>query len=344
MTTRSTRSPGRITTAAMQPLLTAVRSSGADPGALLRSMGVDPSAFREGRSRWLSALLTDRLWQTATAHQPDLPLRIAASVEPSTFGLLTYLLASHDTTRAALVGLTRYYSLLSEATTYRLDIGARAACMTLDLHGPRPPSVESFAVAVSLCFVRQQALGPLVVKEVRLTQERPRPDLAGSHETFLGAPVQFGCSTTAYVFDRQALNVPLRRADPGLLVLLEEHAASILAAPSTSDLAARVRDQLAARGVDCSARSEDVAADLGMSDRTLRRLLQAEGTTFRAELDAVLAAAASELLARGGGTEDVAAALGFADAAAFRRAFRRWFGTSPGTHASAVRGVTPRRR
>ncbi|WP_170135894.1 AraC family transcriptional regulator ligand-binding domain-containing protein [Nannocystis exedens] len=328
----------------MQPLLSVLSSSGVDPGALLRGMGVDPWAFQKGQSRWLSALLTDRLWQTATAHQPDLPLRIAAAVEPSTFGLLTYLLASQDTIQAALVGLTRYYSLLSEATTYRLDMSARSACMTLDLHGPRPPSVESFAVAVSLCFVRRQALGPLGVREVRLTQERPPAALADTHRTLLGAPVHFGCATTAYVFDRQALAVPLRRADPALLVLLEAHAASVLAAPSACELAARVRDQLVARGVDCSVRSEDVAADLGMSDRTLRRLLQAEGTTFRAELDAVLAATASESLARGGGTEDVAAALGFADAAAFRRAFRRWFGTTPRAHAAAARGVTPRGR
>jgi AraC-like DNA-binding protein len=344
MATTIMRSPGRITTAAMQPLLTALRFGGVEPGGLLRGMGVDPFAFGASQPRWLSALLTDRVWQTATARQPDLPLRIAAEIEPSTFGLLTYLLACHDTTGAALVGLTRYYSLLSEATTYRLDMSAHDARLTLDLHGSRPPSVESFAVAVSLCFMRRQALAPIGVREVRLTQERPPSALAAAHATILGAPVRFGCSTAACVFDRQALSVPFRRADPGLRVLLEEHAASVLAAPSACDLAARVRDQLAARGLDCSARSEDVAADLGMSDRTLRRLLQAEGTTFRAELDAVLAAAASERLGRGASVDEVAAALGFADAAAFRRAFRRWFGVPPRAYAGAARGVTPRRR
>ncbi len=329
MTPRRLRSPGRITAQAMGPLVAAVQAAGGGPG-LWRGAGVDPETFRRPGGRWLPALLTDRLWEAAVAAgRPDMPLQIAAAaVAPSSFGLLTYLLASSDTVGSALQSLARHYGVLSEATSYRLEPDRRGLLVAIDLHGPRPPSVESFAAAISLCFVRHQALGPVAVREVRLTQPRPDEGLAAAHERTLGAPVRFASDATGYVLDRSSLAVPLRGADPVLRGLLEQLADRQLASPSAPALAERVRDQIAVRGVGCSVRAADVAADLGVSERTLRRTLLAEGTSFQAQLDEALAAAALERLDHES-VEQVAAALGFADAATFRRAFRRWRGVSP---------------
>jgi AraC-like DNA-binding protein len=337
MTTTMTRvrSPGRIAAAAMRPMIDTVRSSGRDVGALLRDTGVDRSALEA--PRWLSALLTDRVWTAAVARVgPDLPLRVASQVEPSSFGLLSYLLCCCETVGGAVTGLTKYYAVLSRATTFRLEVSARTAHLVMDQHGPRPPSVESFAVAVTLCFVRRQARAPIAVREVRLMQEHPGADLAAAHEQVLGARVVFGCSGPGWVLDRSALDVPLRGAEPGLHALLAEHAEQQLESPTCRTLAEKVRDQVAVRGAHCSVRATDVAADLGMSERTLRRTLRAEGTTFRDELDVVLAAIAAERLANEP-VDDVAGALGFSEPAAFRRAFRRWHGAAPRAYADAAR-------
>jgi AraC-like DNA-binding protein len=68
-----------------------------------------------------------------------------------------------------------------------------------------------------------------------------------------------------------------------------------------------------------------------MSARTLRRRLEEEGTTMQALLDDLRQELASRYLGERKLTQtEVALELGFADARAFRRAFKRWTGKTPG--------------
>jgi AraC-like DNA-binding protein len=69
---------------------------------------------------------------------------------------------------------------------------------------------------------------------------------------------------------------------------------------------------------------------LGVHRRTLHRHLKAEDVTFDALVEAVRSELARELLADPRTPlSHVAATLGYADASAFSRAFRRWFDTTP---------------
>ncbi|WP_280352927.1 helix-turn-helix domain-containing protein, partial [Nocardia abscessus] len=81
-----------------------------------------------------------------------------------------------------------------------------------------------------------------------------------------------------------------------------------------------------------------VAVGLYMSSRTLSRRLHEEGTSFRALLDEVRQTMSEVLLAHTDmTTEQVAARLGYAEAASFIRAFRRWQGCPPQTFRSRGR-------
>ena len=72
------------------------------------------------------------------------------------------------------------------------------------------------------------------------------------------------------------------------------------------------------------------AKNLGFDVRTLRRKLLGEGNSFRAVKDSVRQTIAIEYLQQTQlSIEEVSSQLGFADAAGFRRAFRRWTGKYP---------------
>jgi AraC-like DNA-binding protein len=74
----------------------------------------------------------------------------------------------------------------------------------------------------------------------------------------------------------------------------------------------------------------EAGRQLGLHERTLNRQLRANGTTFRRELDTVRYATARELLASSSmALDNIAAALDYADASAFSRAFKRWSGSTP---------------
>jgi AraC-like DNA-binding protein len=75
---------------------------------------------------------------------------------------------------------------------------------------------------------------------------------------------------------------------------------------------------------------DSIAERLKMSPRSLRRRLQEEDTSFRDLVDEVRAQVAIKYVRDTSlSIEDVTYALGFHDASAFRRAFRRWTGAAP---------------
>ncbi|WP_234891465.1 helix-turn-helix transcriptional regulator [Agrobacterium vitis] len=68
-----------------------------------------------------------------------------------------------------------------------------------------------------------------------------------------------------------------------------------------------------------------------MSERTLRRRLAESGVSFQSLLDDLRKNRTLELLGnRNMSVEQIAFAVGFSDPHNFRRAFRRWTGTTPG--------------
>jgi AraC-like DNA-binding protein len=90
-----------------------------------------------------------------------------------------------------------------------------------------------------------------------------------------------------------------------------------------------------------SATAANVARALGMSRRTLRRRLEAEGTSFVDELDS----ARRELgLAYVSDSEiplkEIAYSLGFSHVESFHRAFKRWSGVTPQAYRRQARLVS----
>lgn len=87
----------------------------------------------------------------------------------------------------------------------------------------------------------------------------------------------------------------------------------------------------------------DVVADrLHVSPRTLIRRLRAIDTTFQKVSDEILKHRAHELLAnRANSLHEVAVRLGYRDPAGFRRAFKRWYGMSPGDYRKQFSSVPP---
>jgi AraC-like DNA-binding protein len=138
----------------------------------------------------------------------------------------------------------------------------------------------------------------------------------------------------SFAFDRAILDLPLLTAEASLASLLERHAEAMLTKlPDNSSIELAVRRALQPLLPGGEPRIEHVAKSLAMTPRTLQRRLREEDTAFQTVLDEVRRELASTYLdgqARSAG--EVAFLLGFADPSAFRRAYKRWNGASPGKH------------
>ncbi|QBS39636.1 AraC family transcriptional regulator [Nocardia sp. CS682] len=160
-------------------------------------------------------------------------------------------------------------------------------------------------------------------------RHRAPTDNSRYREIFAVAPI-FGAETNAMSFDGRALDQAVPATDERARNtcaqfcrdLLDRHHARTGVAGTVRELLVRnpgdIPDQIA------------VANELFMSPRTLSRRLNEEQTSFRALLDEVRQLLSEQLLGHTDlTTEQVAARLGYAEAASFIRAFRRWKGCPP---------------
>jgi AraC-like DNA-binding protein len=96
------------------------------------------------------------------------------------------------------------------------------------------------------------------------------------------------------------------------------------------DLVGEVRAIIASWNAIDRPSATAVASELGLKPRTLNRLLGREGTSFIRTLEDARYERARRLLRESAPSVlSIAWSLGYADASAFSRAFRRWSGMTP---------------
>ncbi|MBS0344235.1 MAG: helix-turn-helix transcriptional regulator, partial [Proteobacteria bacterium] len=156
-------------------------------------------------------------------------------------------------------------------------------------------------------------------------------------EQVIGAPVLFGADTSRIVFDAHQVDTPLRFHDHALLVMSRHACEQELAGRGVQDhrLRAGVMQHLFGRHGELKTLA-DAAQELGVSLRSLHRLLAREGIDYSQLADRHRQELAERLLRRGVGTQAVAEALGYSDSRCFRRAFRRWTGVAPSEYREKV--------
>jgi AraC-like DNA-binding protein len=200
------------------------------------------------------------------------------------------------------------------------------------------PALHDLTLAAATRIVLALTRGAVRPREY-LTM-RPAPRNPRRWAT-LGAPVRFGQAETGFYLSPADLAFPLPTADPAAR---QEALRRVLASPRFAADAWTLRTRHALRGLLLEGRSgmPDVARSLGVGDRTLRRALVREGTTFAAIRDSVRLTIAQDLLAMSRLTiGDLALTLDFATPSAFIHAFRRWTGETPAAWRARSRRPLP---
>jgi AraC-like DNA-binding protein len=261
----------------------------------------------------------------------ELGLRAAERFVASDADVLGYLTASTPTALAALHALVKHARLLGDSADPRVIEHAGRVTFELTLLGGRPMVPEGADFAVAAIFHLLWRLTAERVRPIEVRLPRPRPPRTQVYQRFFrGAVVTFGAAAPALAFTRASLLVPLSQRDDKLLRILTQTAETQRRAlPSGDDWRDRVRALIANGLPDGDYALDRIAQRCGIGERTLRRRLVEAGTSYRALVDEVRKERALLLLEQAGSVSDVAQRVGFSDATAFARAFRRWTGKLP---------------
>jgi AraC-like DNA-binding protein len=246
-----------------------------------------------------------------------------------TLGLVDIFARTCDTAGEGLACVVEHLNLTSGVSMIWLSEVESHAVVRYALAAPTSMPTRQYydaAMAILWNLVRDLCGDRWTPTEVRFAHREPVHLRA--FRSFFRAPVRFDCPEYLIVFDACWLRHLLPSANALLRMRLAKEVDRIrraLVADTTPMTRRLIRKLLA---VDqCTI--EHVARLLGAHRRTLDRRLDAEGTSFSAELESVRRQVARELLLDTDlSIGEIAAALSYGNVSSFCTAFHRWHGTT----------------
>lgn len=249
----------------------------------------------------------------------------------STHGILGYAMLSSATLRDALSLMLRYLDLAYAYCEVSTESDAQEMRILIDDQGV-PEDLRGFImerVAGGAFALAHEILGR-VPELRRLCFRFPRLPHAERYRQLVGVTPEFSAERNLIAVDARVLDLPLPQANALTQRLCEEQCRMLLNRRRLrGGVAGQVRDRLL-QAYGRMPEIGELAAALHITGRTLRRRLEAEGTSYRGLADEVRCTLAEGWLAAGLPVEQVGLRLGFSEPSAFIRAFKRWTGRTPG--------------
>lgn len=328
----TTHTSGRVMAGLALGVLQAARARGADLVDVLQHWGLSEAQLTRSDA-YVPVALHEQLWADGAARLGDalFGLRAAEHITPGQTGVIEYILRNCETVEDAAQTWVRFASAVSDRLEGALVEVPGGVRLEWRLARPLCAATAQWALYAQArtVWLMRHAVGDraFAPREVWFRQAAP-PDVRPLEDYFL-APVRFGCPQHALVVSRESLARPLCWVDAASRTALELRARAMLAqapgdgAPWETRVRAALQSLLLEPARDL--RLEVVAERLQVRPRTVQQHLAAEGVGFRTLVAAVRAEAAQRWMDEGAASvAETARRLGYADAAALRKARRRW--------------------
>jgi AraC-like DNA-binding protein len=156
------------------------------------------------------------------------------------------------------------------------------------------------------------------------------PDYAARYQEIFHCPVIFNAPEHLIMFDATLLERPLKHANPLTKKVLEQECRQLCERLNEKmTLTNKIRHELLFTDGDFPT-LDQLAHRINMPERTIRRRLTTEGTSYKDILSDIRRQKAMEMIAAGDlSMEKIAEKLGYSDAASFYHAFKTWTGSTP---------------
>ncbi len=342
---RRTLAPGSIHLGVSKEIAPTLCDFGIDPDPLIHEAGLDPRLFQDGTSVVAFTALA-RLYTLCVARTrcPHFGLLVGQRATILSLDLIGRLMQHSETVAAALDSLVSNLSVQDRVVVASLTMADDVAMLTYAAYQPDGASAEHIteaALAVSVNAMRTLCGADWRPTEVLMPRTAPAD--IGPYRRHFRAPVRFNQEGATLVFPTTDLKRKVAGADPLLRAMLEEQIRR-LRGNATSEFPDDIRRLLRTRIMKRRCSASDMADLLAMHRRTLSRRLRDSGSGYRTIANEIRFEIARQLLVN---TDvplgEIAAALGYSEASAFTRAFRRWSGQTPTAWRSDGRPGLPGR-
>jgi AraC-like DNA-binding protein len=267
------------------------------------------------------------------SRNPHLAFNVGSSIHLSTYGMYGYAMLCSTDFRRTMEFAVRYHQLATPMTNIAFEEKGRSATWVIaplahpQINAPLYQFVTELQIGTHISLMRDVMGASFTPTRIAVTYLASESRLT---EELVGCPVLVEQPATQIVFDTawldKATTLGNRVTHAAVLKICDS---LLVELGQRSGVAGRVREVLLENIAD-RPDFETVARRLRTTERTLRRQLHAQQTSFRELFDELRMQVAIKYLRETDMTgEDIAVAVGFSDAANFRHAFRRWTRESP---------------
>lgn len=310
---------------------------GVDAEPLAERCGLDPAALQQPDLPVPAAAVV-RLFEAAAdaTRREDFGLLLSARQNLSVLGPLWMTMRSARTVRDALQVLAEFFVVHTTGALVGMrlhDDGGASISYSLAA-GVSPHDRQTIELGLALlCQELRSHLGAgWVPRAVQLCHDRPAS--MRSHQRCFGRALSFNQDRNAIWIDAATLAAPLAAASQPSHALLRR--LLVGRRDTASAVAAKIEATMRELMPFADCTREGVARLVELSERTMQRRLAEAGTTFQELRDRVRADIALKYLRQSSlRAAQVGEILGYSEAAAFTRAFKRQHGITP----SAARQV-----
>jgi AraC-like DNA-binding protein len=303
---------------------------GLDPFELLRDARISPRFLDDPENRHAAPPVLAMIESAAARSRCDsFGLLMAESRSFASLGPLSLLLQHLATIDDVLDALNEYGRLMNDVVSLECIRGDESShfCWII-AYGFETSQIIDLTVATGYRVLTEALGGSWVPETVHF--RHPAPADLSSFEKFFSVPIEFDSKFSGYSCATGSLRAPVPTAEP----LMADHARRLLELlpvqsefSPTSDATRRAISLLLPNG---TTKLATVAANLGMTGRTLQRRLAMEGTSFEKLLNFTRKDLAERfLLASERPLGFIADMTGYSTSAAFSRWFASEYGEPP---------------
>ena len=255
---------------------------------------------------------------------------------PSALGRIGFVIINSPDVRSALEVLVKHLQYHDRGATVSLRTENGFAFLSYTILDPLLAGAEQIAdgaIATGLNIMRALCGADWRPSEVLLAHRAPA--ITAPFKRVFGLAVRFDAEENALVFPSRWLDAQVKAVEPLLRRLLLAELKP-LEDSVRLDLVQEVTRVIPAMMGSRQCTAASIARLFGLTERSLQRHLAQQSTSFQGLLEQVRRQDATRLLRNTTlPLSQVAARLGYSEASAFSRAFRRWEGVSPDQWRSA---------
>lgn len=308
-----------------------LQEKGEDPRPFFKKAELDVKKLGDGSARYPAEKIY-RLWHSLEVlDDPYLGLSVGQNWNPTTFHALGFAWLACDSLAHAMHRLTRYSRLVNNSLyssfnsyqgNYLFEITTSENPKNIHPFGADAGAAAILKMTRMLCG---ESFSPMEVHAVR------GPDVALRRlEDMYRCPIVYNSTTPGWIINRMDAEQHIASGNSELARINEQIADKALLRLDKQNISGRIKQKIIEMLPSGDVDEEKIAADLGLSVRTMQRKLNDEQLSFSKMVADIRESLAKHYINEAHlSLSEISYLLGFAEQASFTRAFKRWTGKSP---------------